>query len=74
MLTWIITPLMGKTPCHCKNTAHFAKEINNITLISDEEFVSADVTALFTSIPIDDALKVLGELPTYQSWKQHTSL
>ena len=44
-------------------------------MLNDEEFCSADVTALFTSVPIDQALEVVGnKLQEDTSWKSNTNL
>ena len=52
----IISPLLGKTSYHIQNTIDFLDEIKGIRLQDVEEVVSYDVTAFFTSVPMDEAL------------------
>ena len=58
-LAEIMSPLVGKTIHHVKNSGEFVKKIADITLAEDEQMVSFDVSALFTSIPTKDALSVI---------------
>ena len=55
----ILSPLVGNTEHHVKNSADFAKEVCNLKLTPDEELRSYDVSALFTSVPVDKALVVI---------------
>ncbi|XP_072023340.1 uncharacterized protein [Amphiura filiformis] len=55
----IISPLVGNTPYHIKNTLDFVNKIGALKLSDDEELVSYDVTALFTSVPVEEALDII---------------
>ena len=57
----VMSPLVGKTEHHVKNSNEFAKESCEIKLHPDEELLSYVVSALFTSVPIDKALVVIKE-------------
>ncbi|XP_072030550.1 uncharacterized protein [Amphiura filiformis] len=49
----IVSPLIGNTDHHITNTQSFVENIRDLKLESDESLVSFDVSALFTSIPVD---------------------
>ena len=56
-LAKIIKPLVGRSPHHVQNNNDFLESIRNIKLQPDECIMSYDVSSLFTSIPIDPAIK-----------------
>ena len=58
-LAKIIKPLVGRSPHHVQNNKDFLESIRNIKLQPDECIMSYDVSALFTSIPIDPAIKII---------------
>ena len=58
-LTKILKPLVGKFPHHINSTQDFVK---NVTLLPGECLSSYDVTALFTSVPVDPALGIIKDL------------
>ena len=58
-LTVVLSPLVGKTDQYVKNSNEFVKEVCEVKLDPDEELQSYDVSALFTSVPIDKALEVI---------------
>ena len=58
-LAEIISPLIGKTPHHIKNSQDFSKVIQARTIQPHEELRSYDVTALFTSVPVDKATECI---------------
>ena len=59
VLTSILKPLVGKSP-HCSHSAQGSVEqANKVTLQLGEWLSSYDVTALFTSVPVDPALHII---------------
>jgi predicted GIY-YIG superfamily endonuclease len=58
-LTQMLSPLMGKNPHFIKNSADFVKKIKELEIPPGRKMISYDVTALFTSIPVDKALEVI---------------
>ena len=61
-LAKILKPLVGKSPHHINSTQDFVEQVRHITLASGECLSSYDVSALFTSVPIDPALKIIKDL------------
>ena len=61
-LTKIIKPLVGKSPHHINSTHDFVEQVKHINLAPWECLSSYDVSALFTSVPVDPALKVIKDL------------
>ena len=58
-LAKILKPLIGKSPYHVHNNKDFLESIKNIKIEDDECIMSYDVTALFTSIPIDNTINII---------------
>ena len=58
-LARILKPLVGSSPHHIKNTGDFIQQIQEVKLQPDEIITSYDVSALFTSVPIEDATKII---------------
>ena len=58
-LSRILRPMVGSSPHHMKNTADFVQQLKGITLQANEDIVSYDVSALFTSVPIDPAISII---------------
>ena len=58
-LAKILKSLVGKSPHHIKSTQDFVEQVRHITLAPGECLSSYDVSALFTSVPVDPALKVI---------------
>jgi hypothetical protein len=59
-LAKVLGPLVGKNhPHHVKNSVDFVSKIKELEIPPTYELVSYDVTALFTSIPIEDAVEVV---------------
>jgi hypothetical protein len=56
VLAEILTPLVGKSEHHVKNSKEFATKIRELEIPPANSMISYDVTALFTSIPVEDAL------------------
>ena len=61
-LTKILKPLVGKSPHHINSTHDFVEQVKHINLAPVECLSSYDVSALFTSVPVDPALKVIKDL------------
>ena len=61
-LAKILKPLVGKSPHHINGTQDFVEQVRHITLVPGECLSSYDVSALFTSVPIDPALKIIKDL------------
>ena len=58
-LVRILKPLVGRSPHHVQNTKDFMKSIEGIQLKPAECFMSYDVNALFTSVPIHPAVNII---------------
>ena len=61
-LAKILKPLVGKSPHHINSTQDFVEQVRHITLAPEECLSSYDVSALFTSVPIDPSLKIIKDL------------
>ena len=61
-LAKILKSLEGKVPHHINSTQDFVEQVKHITLAPGECLSSYDVSALFTSVPIDPALKIIKDL------------
>ena len=61
-LTKILNPLVGKFPHHINSTHNFVEQVKHISLAPGECLSYYDVSALFTSVPVDPALKVIKDL------------
>ena len=62
VLSRILKPLVGRCPHHVKINQDFIHSLEEIRLKPEECMMSFDVKALFTSIPIQPALKVIKKL------------
>ena len=56
-LAKILKPLVGKSPHHINSTQDFVEQAKHFKLETGECLSSYDVSALFTSVPIDPAPK-----------------
>ena len=61
-LATILKPLVGKSPHHVNSTQDFVEQAEHITLAPGECLSSYDVSALFTSVPVDPALNIIKDL------------
>ena len=61
-LAKILKPLVGKSPHHITSTQDFVEQAKQIILEPGECLSSYDVSALFTSVPIDPALTIIKDL------------
>ena len=58
-LAKILKPLVGMSAHHVHNTRDFVEQIKDVRLKQGECIISYDVTALFTSVPINPVLKII---------------
>ena len=58
-LAKMLKPLVGKSPHHVQNNPDFLDSIKGIKIKPEECIMSFDVSALFTSIPIEPAIKII---------------
>ena len=61
-LAKILKPFVGKSPHHVNSTQDFVEQDKHITLVPGECLSSYDVSALFTSVPVDPALNIIKDL------------
>ena len=61
-LAKILKPLVGKSPHHISSTQDFVEQAKQIILEPGECLSSYDVSALFTSVPIDPTLTIIKDL------------
>ena len=61
-LAKILQPLVGKSPHHKNSVQDFVEQVRHISLVPRECLSSYDVSAIFTSVQIDPALKVIKDL------------
>ena len=54
--------MVGKSPHHINSTQDFVEQVKHITLGPGECLSSYDVSALFTSVPVDPALNIINDL------------
>jgi hypothetical protein len=59
LLAGILSPLVGLSKHHVINSQKFVNKICDERVEDDEELISYDVTALFTSVPEDKALVII---------------
>ena len=62
VLTKILKPLVSKFPHNVHSTQDFAEQANKVTLMPGECLSSYNVTALFTSVPVDPVLWIIKDL------------
>ena len=58
----IIQKYTGKTEHYIKNSTDFAEKIKDLKVEDDEILVSYDVTALYPSVPQDEAIEIVYQL------------
>ena len=61
-LAKILKPLIGKSPHRINSTHDFVEQVKQLPLAPGKCLSSYDVSALFTSVPVDPALKVIKDL------------
>ena len=73
-VTKIISPLTGQNVAHVKNSLDFRNMILKERIDESEIMVSFDVKSLFTNVPIDKILEVIGnKLINDQSLEERSS-
>ena len=55
-LVRILKPLVGKSPHHLLNIQDFIEQSKNMTLGTGDYITSYNITALFTSVPVEPAI------------------
>ena len=55
----LLSPLMGKMEHHVKNSKEFAEYVKSWKVGPEEKLRSYNVSALFTSVPVDKALEII---------------
>ena len=74
-LSRILKPLVGRSPYHVQNNQEFLKQLEDIHMGPDDIIMSNDVKALFTSVPIKPALKIIQKpLEEDQTLPQRTTM
>ena len=74
-LTKILKPLVDKSPHHINSTHDSVKQVEQLTLTPGECLSSYNVSALFSSVPVDPALGVIKDLlDKYPTLKDRTVL
>ena len=57
----ILAPMAGKTHHHLQNSADPLNTLSQIRVDEDESLISFDVSALFTSVPVEESLTLIYE-------------
>ena len=71
----ILKRYVGRTNYHVKNSVDFVKKIEGLEVPPSHRLVSFDVTALFTSIPVSDALRAISnKLDSDKNLVEHSML
>ena len=71
----ILKPLVGKSLHHINSTHDFVEQVKQFTLAPGECLCSYDVSALFTSFPVDPVLGGIKDLlEKYPTFKDRTVL
>ena len=55
----ILAPIVGNTEHHLKNSAELVERLSTYRVYPEEELVSFDVTALFTSVPVGESIDII---------------
>ena len=74
-LSELLSPIVGRTEHHLKNSKQLANRLKTETVGDNEVLVSHDVVALFPSIPMPQAMEIIHRrLVEYTSLKERTNL
>ena len=58
-LAKVLKPLVGMSAHHVQNTRDFVEQLKDVMLRQGECIISYDVTALFTSVPIQSVINII---------------
>ena len=61
MLDIILQPLLLDTKSYIKDTPDFLRKIEELTILSEENFFTLDVASLYTNIPLEESLDIMEE-------------
>ena len=61
MLDIILQPFLSDTKSYIKDTPDFLRKIEEITILSEENFFTLDVASLYTNIPLEESLDIMEE-------------
>ena len=71
----ILSPMVGKSEHHILNTEKFVDKLKTLSLEPDEVMISFDVSALFTSVPVNEACQIIHDrLQEDQSLSDRTNM
>ena len=74
-LAKILKPLVGMSTHHVHNTKDFVEQLKDVRLKQGEYIISYDVTALFTSVPIQPVVNIIQQkLAKYKDIQQRTTM
>ena len=62
VLARVLKPRIGKLPHYIQSTRDFVNRVREVTLLPGKCCYSYDISALFTSLPIDPALNIIKDL------------
>jgi hypothetical protein len=60
-LAGLLSPFVGQSDHHIKNSETFVQKLHSIRLQDTDILVSFDVVSLFTKVPLEDTLQVLSQ-------------
>lgn len=60
-LATILSPIVGQTPSHIRNSKHFVELMKDQRISDSDIMISFDVSSLFTNVPILETLDYLKE-------------
>ena len=73
VLADLLSPFVGKTEHHIQNSGDFVNKVKDLEVPPGQKLVSYDVSALFTSIPMPDAIAAIeGKLNSDLLLHEHT--
>ena len=74
VLVKVLKSLVAKLPHHIQSTRDIVSRVREATLLPGESLNSYDVSALFTSVPIDPALNIIKDLLEQDDTLQNRSV